>query len=40
LFESKNPAFLAPILMGLFFFYLLWEAVVGREVDPPEKKGR
>ena len=33
LFESGHPAFLAPILMGLFFFYLCWEAVVG----PPEK---
>jgi len=32
LFESGHPAFLAPILLGLFFFYLCWEAVVG----PPE----
>lgn len=29
LVESHHPAFLAPILMGLFFFYLCWEAVVG-----------
>ena len=27
LFESGHPAFLAPVLMGLFFFYLTWEAV-------------
>ena len=40
LFASRNPAFLAPILMGLFFFYLLWEAVVGKEVDPPQHKQR
>ena len=40
LFQSEHPAFLAPILMGLFFFYLLWEAVVGKEVDPAEKKRR
>jgi len=32
LFASGHPAFLAPVLMGLFFFYLCWEAVVG----PPE----
>ena len=36
LVESKHPAFLAPILLGLFFFYLCWEAVVG----PPEGKAR
>ena len=24
LFESRHSAFLAPILIGLFFFYLLW----------------
>ena len=41
LYESHHPAFLAPILMGLFFFYLCWEAVVG-EVDapPPGHKGK
>lgn len=33
LYESHHPAFLAPILLGLFFFYLVWEAVVG----PPER---
>jgi len=27
LFESKHPAFLAPIFLGLFFFYLTWEIV-------------
>lgn len=35
LFESKHPAFLAPILMGLFFFYITWEAVVETEDAPP-----
>ena len=41
LIESHHPAFLAPILMGLFFFYLCWEAVIG-EVDapPPGHKGK
>lgn len=40
LFQSHHPAFLAPILMGLFFFYLCWEAVVetGDEVPPPHKQ--
>jgi hypothetical protein len=40
LFESRHPAFLAPVLMGLFFFYLCWEAVVGKNVDsrPPRRK--
>lgn len=37
LFASGHPAFLAPILMGLFFFYLCWEAVVGTTVDPPNR---
>ena len=35
LYESHHPAFLAPILMGLFFFYLCWEAVVEDEDDAP-----
>lgn len=35
LVESKHPAFLAPILLGLFFFYLCWEAVVEHEDGPP-----
>ena len=40
LFQSHHPAFLAPILMGLFFFYLCWEAVVetGDELPPPSKQ--
>ena len=38
LFESHHPAFLAPILMGLFFFYLCWEAVVGDNAPPPPPK--
>jgi fatty acid desaturase len=32
---SHHPAFLVPILMGLFFFYLAWEAVVEDEDDAP-----
>ncbi|MCC6385762.1 MAG: hypothetical protein IT302_00100 [Dehalococcoidia bacterium] len=35
LIESKHPAVLAPILMGLFYFYLCWEAVVGDGDAPP-----
>ncbi|MCC6382408.1 MAG: hypothetical protein IT304_07850 [Dehalococcoidia bacterium] len=40
LYQSHHPAFLAPVLMGLFFFYLCWEAVVGREDDlsPPGRQ--
>ena len=40
LLMSHHPAFLAPVLMGLFFFYLCWEAVVetGDEVPPPQKQ--
>jgi fatty acid desaturase len=37
LFESHSPAFLAPILLGLFFFYLCWEAVVEDEGAPPPR---
>ncbi len=36
LLQSHHPAFLIPILLGLFFFYLCWEAVVG----PPESAPR
>ena len=35
LIQDRQPAFLAPILMGLFFFYLTWEAVVGSSGMPP-----
>ncbi len=40
LVQSHHPAFLAPILMGLFFFYLCWEAVVetGDDLPPPSKQ--
>lgn len=39
LYESHHPAFLAPILVGLFFFYLCWEAVVeGDDAPPPGRK--
>ncbi|MBE7518835.1 MAG: hypothetical protein HS107_06270 [Thermoflexaceae bacterium] len=40
LLMSEHPAFLAPILMGLFFFYLCWEAVVetGDDLPPPQKQ--
>lgn len=33
-----HPAFLAPILMGLFYFYLCWEAVVETDDPPPPKR--
>lgn len=40
LIESGHPAFLAPTLLGLFFFYLCWEAVVESDgsLPPPTKK--
>jgi hypothetical protein len=40
LVQSHHPAFLAPILVGLFFFYLCWEAVVetGENLGPPNKQ--
>ncbi|MFQ5381520.1 MAG: hypothetical protein ACE5EF_07855 [Dehalococcoidia bacterium] len=31
--SEGNPGFLVPVLFGLFFFYILWEAMVG----PPER---
>jgi hypothetical protein len=37
LFASHHPAFVAPILMGLFYFYLCWEAVVGGDEAPPPR---
>lgn len=37
LFNSHHPAFLAPILMGLFFLYLLWEVVIGPVEDAPAR---
>ncbi len=40
LFQSHHPAFLAPILLGLFFFYLCWEAVVETESPPPKSRGK
>ncbi len=37
---SHFPVFLVPILMGLFFFYLAWEAVMGDygKLPPPNKQ--
>ena len=40
LVKSGHPAFLAPILLGLFFFYLCWEATVGKDIDPPGPRGK
>ena len=40
LMESKHPAFLAPVLLGLFFFYLTWEAVVEGGDDMPTRGER
>jgi hypothetical protein len=37
--QSGHPAFLVPILIGLFYFYLCWEAVVEQDdFAPPSKK--
>lgn len=33
--SGGHPAFLVPILIGLFYFYLCWEAVVEDEDAPP-----
>ncbi len=38
LIEYRHWAFLAPILMGLFFFYICWEAVVETQPTPPRSK--
>lgn len=40
LFESGHPAFLVPILLGLFYFYLAWEAVVEDGDNPPAPPAR
>ncbi len=40
LMESRHPAFLAPVLLGLFFFYLTWEAVVEGGDDMPPRGGQ
>ena len=38
--ESHHPAFLVPTLIGLFYFYLCWEAVVEDEEAPPAPPAR
>lgn len=39
LIQSGHPAFLVPILIGLFYFYLCWEAVVDEDDwAPPSRK--
>jgi hypothetical protein len=39
LVQSHHPAFLAPILMGLFFFYITWEIVAeDSNYLPPSKQ--
>ena len=39
LIQSHHPAFLAPILIGLFYFYLTWMAVADEaEPAPPPSK--
>ena len=40
LIESGHPAFLVPILIGLFYFYLCWEAVVEDDEAPPRPPAR
>lgn len=38
---TGHPAFLGPTLLGLFFFYLCWEAVVENTGSlPPPSKGQ
>lgn len=40
--SGGHPAFLAPVLMGLFFFYITWEIVVDEDdlvpPRPPSKQ--
>jgi len=39
LMESGHPAFIVPILVGLLYLYLCWEAVVDEDdFAPPSKK--
>lgn len=40
LVQSHHPAFLAPILMGLFFFYITWQIVAedSEYLGPPSKQ--
>lgn len=38
--SGGHPAFLVPILLGLFFFYLCWEAVVGPPEPGKPRRGR
>ena len=40
LVASHHPAFLVPILLGLFYFYLCWEAVAEDDDAPPAPPAR
>lgn len=40
LIETRNAYFLAPILMGLFFFYVAWETVAEDGPPPPRRGSR
>jgi glycerol uptake facilitator-like aquaporin len=41
LIQSHHPAFLAPILVGLLYFYIAWEACVetGDSLPPAKRDG-
>jgi hypothetical protein len=40
LVEYGHPAFLAPVLMGLFFFYITWKIVAEEDgaLPPPSRQ--
>ena len=40
LIMSGSPYFLAPVFMGLFFFYITWQATVEDEGAPPPRHGQ
>ncbi|MCA9822147.1 MAG: hypothetical protein KC482_06780 [Dehalococcoidia bacterium] len=40
LIASGSPYFLAPVLMGLFFFYITWQTTVEDQSTPPPRGGQ
>lgn len=40
LIGTGNRYFLAPILVGLFFFYITWQATVEEHASPPPRGGQ
>jgi hypothetical protein len=40
LIMSGSPYFLAPVFMGLFFFYITWQATVEDQAATPPRDGQ